>query len=317
MNESQEKLSGVCELVVLLSTRNGRSTLGAVLDGYVAQEWTGFSWEIIIVDNGSTDDTEALVHQYSGILPITLLYEPQPSKNRAMNRGLAGIRSTFLVLTDDDAIPEPDFLQAWWETAQNLPDYDLFGGRIEPKYPFAPPKWIGGTDYLCDMMFARRDLPEGPVAAGFIFGPNMAIRRRVLDDGLTFDESIGPNGTDPNYPMGSETEFLLRASRAGYRSYFVRRPRVRHIVRPYQMQPEFWLSRAYRNGRGTARMVLARHSTTGLLASARRAGVALLHGIIWAYFKLCPYAPSRNRARCLLHWMRGYRQEAATLYGSG
>lgn len=57
------------------------------------------------------------------------------------------------------------------------------------------------------MMFAKRDLPEGPVEAGAIYGVNMAVRRCVFEAGFRFDEIVGPNALDPNYPMGGETEF--------------------------------------------------------------------------------------------------------------
>lgn len=309
-DRSRGEQKGMSEIAVVLCTRNGEPTLGAVLEGYVSQETSGISWEMVIVDNGSTDETEAVVRGYQSRLPITLVYEPIPGKNRGLNRGLADVKAPFIIITDDDAVPAPNFLQSWWDTAQHLPDHDLFGGRIEPDFPSPPPEWIRRTDYLCAILFARCDMPEGSVEPVYIFGPNMAVRRRVLDAGLTFDESIGPNGTDPNYPMGAETEFLVRATQAGHRSYFTRGPLVRHIVRPHQMEPEFWFSRAYRSGRGVARLMLAQRARTGLGARMRRGALATLHRAIWLYWGLCPYQPSRQRAHWLLHWMRGFRQEA-------
>ena len=57
------------------------------------------------------------------------------------------------------------------------------------------------------MMFAHRDLPEGPIGADEIYGPNMAVRTSILDQGFRFDEKIGPNAEDPDYPTGGETDF--------------------------------------------------------------------------------------------------------------
>lgn len=296
------------DLTVILCTRNGEPTLDAVLDGYLKQQPGGFTWEIVIVDNGSTDGTAALIRRYQSRLPLSLVNEPVPGKNRALKRGLAGIQAAFIVMTDDDAVPAPNFLQAWWETAQRAPDYDLFGGRIEPDFPAPPPDWLKHAYRLCAILFAKSDLPEGAMAALHISGPNMAIRRRVLDAGITFDETIGPNGADPNYPMGSETDFCYRAARAGHRAYFARDPLVRHIVRPHQMEPGFWRSRLHRNGRGAARILLAERATrfrTWALWTVLAASQAAL----WLYSALCPYQAGRQRARLLLHWIPGFRQE--------
>ena len=80
----------------------------------------------------------------------------------------------------------------------------------------------------------------------------MAVRRAVFERGLRFDESIGPNGSDPLYPMGSETEFLRRAAKAGFAAWFTREPLVQHIVRPHQTMDSYLADRAYRHGRGIA-----------------------------------------------------------------
>jgi glycosyltransferase involved in cell wall biosynthesis len=298
------------DLTVLLCTRNGEPTLAAVLDGYVKQQLSGFTWEMVIVDNGSTDGTAALIRRYQSRLPLTLIYHPVLGKNRAVNRGLADIKAAFIVMTDDDAVPAPDFLQAWWEIAQRAPDYDLFGGRIEPDFPSPPPDWLKRAYRLCAILFARCDLPEGPMAATQICGPNMAVRRRVLDAGIAFNETIGPNGADPDYPMGSETDFCYRAARAGHRAYFARDPLVRHIVRPHQMEPGYWRSRVHRNGRGAARIVLTERATRFSIRTwALWAVLAVSQAALWLYSALCPYQAGRRRARLLLHWIPGFRQE--------
>lgn len=303
-----EPKAGVSDLTVILCTRNGEPTLGAVLDGYLAQHTRGFTWDMVIVNNGSTDGTAALVRRYQSQLPITLLDEPIPGKNRALNRGLARVATAFIVMTDDDAVPSPDFLQAWWETAQHMSDHDLFGGRIEPDFASPPPAWVQHTGYICASLFAKRDLPEGPMIATDIFGPNMAIRRRLLDAGMAFNEAIGPNGADPNYVTGSETEFCRRAAAAGHRAYFARGPLVHHIVRPHQLQPDFWWTRAFRNGRGNARILRGdRQSTSALKVKALQVLAAVGQGSLWVHSVLCPYHPSRQRARWLFHWLRGFR----------
>ena len=81
----------------------------------------------------------------------------------------------------------------------------------------------------------------------------MAVRSSVFENGFRFNENIGPNGSDPDYPMGSETEFCCRVAQSGVKAWFAKEPRVQHIVRSNQLTSSYWAKRAYRHGRGVAR----------------------------------------------------------------
>jgi len=99
-------------------------------------------------------------------------------------------------------------------------------------------------------VIADWDLPEGEHPAGKIWGPNMMVRRRVFDHGLRFNPMIGPAGN--NYVMGSETEFLLRASDAGHKAVYAPSALVYHQIRPEQLTHSWICGRAFRVGRGLA-----------------------------------------------------------------
>jgi hypothetical protein len=120
-----------------------------------------------------------------------------------------------------------------------------------------PPAWILRWRVPLDICFAvNAGLRSGPIAAQWVWGPNMAIRGAVLRAGHRFDTEVGPDGT-AIYPMGSETEFTRRLERAGHRAWFAADAVVRHMVRPEQMKLEWVLGRAYRCGLGAARAELA------------------------------------------------------------
>jgi hypothetical protein len=74
----------------------------------------------------------------------------------------------------------------------------------------------------------------------------------VFDKGIRFDERIGPRGK--SYPMGSETEFNLRLARLGHAAVYVPQATVRHQIRPEQMTRTWLVGRAFREGRGEARL---------------------------------------------------------------
>jgi glycosyltransferase involved in cell wall biosynthesis len=240
------------ELTILLATRNGEQVLPRTLDGYRRIAAPSVKWKIIVVDNGSTDSTPEIIRSFKSDLPLEALAQPIAGKNRALNTGLAGVEGRLVILTDDDAVPNPSFLAEWAKYLDFAPDYGLFGGSIAPLFDMPPPRWLTHRRLKFAMMFSERNLPEGPIEADDIYGPNMAVRASVLQQGFRFDEELGPNALDPDYPMGGETEFCRRVASARVKSWFASEPLVHHIVRPAQLTPAVWAKRAYRTGRGRA-----------------------------------------------------------------
>lgn len=246
--------NAVPDVTVLIATFNGAGVLRRTLGGYVSVAGNDPDWKIVVVDNASTDETAEVLEQFSSRLPLTYRYVGVPGKNLALNAGLSEIEGDFVILSDDDAIPQPGFLDAWRSTMQRYTDIDIFGGEVIPVFDVAPPDWFLRETPNFEALYAmRKGIPEGPIAPDQIFGPNMAVRRHVFAEGMRFSTEIGPNSSEPNYAMGSETEFCVRAVRQGYKSGFASVPRVHHIVRAQQVTPEFFRRRAYRLGRGIAK----------------------------------------------------------------
>lgn len=209
-------------------------------------------WEIIAVDNASTDNTANIIKSYIDKLPIRYLYEDKKGKNNALNSGVSLVKGNLIVFTDDDVIPESDWLVKLIGYANSCPDYAIFGGVIKPNWPRQPDKWI--LDYVplgVTYAVTNEDLIAGEIPPGLVWGANMAIRRDVFEAGYRFDTSVGPNGK--NYVMGSETEFTIRLHKLGYKSWFCKEAVVHHIIRDYQLNPEWIIKRAYRFGRSVYR----------------------------------------------------------------
>jgi glycosyltransferase involved in cell wall biosynthesis len=240
-------------LTVLFATRNGEDVLPRTLEGYCRVERPSHAWKIVVVDNGSEDLTPAILATFKERLPLETLRQPIAGKNRALNYGLSALEGDLVIITDDDAIPDSSFLKAWSRYLSNASDYEIFGGSIDPIFEVPPPKWIFKNKDQFDMLFAVRDLPEGPIAPDEIFGPNMAVRISIFASGFRFNENFGPNESDPHYPMGSETEFCCRVAQSGAKAWFAKEPRVRHMIRRNQLARAYWAKRAYRHGRGAAR----------------------------------------------------------------
>jgi glycosyltransferase involved in cell wall biosynthesis len=236
-------------LTVLMATHNGAQTLPRVFDAYARLTPPAGGWALVVVDNASTDDTPGILAAHRDRLPLIARHTAKRGKNVALNEGLADCAGDLVVLTDDDAIPDEDWLVALQAAASENPAYDTFGGRIDPVWPEGGcPEWVPRLVNMgATFAISPASMCEGPTPAARIWGPNMAIRHRVFEQGHRFDESVGPSAGQ--YMMGSEVEFTCRIERHGHRAWFAPGARVGHIVRARQLEPRWIIERGYRLGR--------------------------------------------------------------------
>jgi L-malate glycosyltransferase len=297
-------------LTVLFATRNGEHVLPRTLEAYCRVEEPSHAWKIVIVDNGSSDLTPSILTSFKKHLPLETIRHPVAGKSRALNSGLSALEGRLAILTDDDAIPASSFLTAWSRYLDICEDYEIFGGSIHARFEARPPKWIVKNEPQFDMLFAARDLPEGPIAPDEIFGPNMAVRSSVFVSGFRFNESIGPNGSDEHYPMGSETEFCCRVAQSGAKAWFAREPLVQHLVRSDQVTATYWAERAYRHGRGEARRVwqFGQPLPPSISRPFMLDQLACLRHRLQMF---SPFPLQRLNSVRAYHWRRGFRDEWA------
>jgi L-malate glycosyltransferase len=241
-------------LTVLIATFNGANTLPEVLRAYCRLEPPAGGWNLVIVDDGSTDQTADVVAGFRRRLPVTYVVEPRRGQNVARNRGLASVTGDLLVLSDDDVLPKPDWLRQLRSVADARSDFAIFGGPILPHWQSPPAPWIVDWVPLSVTFAVSSPAAEGSVAPRSLFSPNVAIRAHVFQAGYRFEETIGPNG--PDYPMGSETELLVRLEAAHFKAWYCQSAVVEHMIRAFQMNEAWILRRARRFGRGQYRLDL-------------------------------------------------------------
>jgi glycosyltransferase involved in cell wall biosynthesis len=301
-------------LTVLIATYNGAETLPEALSAYCALEPPDGGWKLVIVDNGSTDYTKEIIAPFHHRLPLNYLCEPKQGKNAALNMGLSNISGDLVVLTDDDVLPQPDWLRQIRLGANAQPSFSIFGGPILPKWERPPDDWILAWVPLGPTFTILDSLEEGPIHPRLVFGPNMAVRTDIFHSGYRFDETIGPKG--PNYAMGSEAEFLRRLANAGFKAWHCKSAVVHHIVRSFQMTKEWVLARAVRYGRGQYR--LAAKELPKLPASLWGVPVSLRLQILVQRLRLGCATLSRDaetlfRVRWELNFLNGKAVEARLL----
>lgn len=188
-------------VTVMVATHNRARLLGQTLEALIAQETPkNLGWEILVVDNGSTDGTLEVFRTMAMKAPGRLRYllEPRLGKSWALNAGIAVARGAVLALTDDDVSPAAD----WVATAATVLDrrgVDGAGGRILPRWEAEPPSWLLGSRQLLGYLAIMEHdepamLPVPPGRHPQVWGANMVFRRDALVALGGFDTRLGPVG---------------------------------------------------------------------------------------------------------------------------
>ncbi len=235
-------------MTVLFATRDRAEGVGRMLEALLSVQSPEGGWKLLVADNGSQDDTASVLERYADKLPLTVVHEPVAGKNRALNRAIAEIEGDLTVLTDDDVIPDHDWLIQLQRAAKAHPDATVFGGTVIPLWPGSRPAFISQKAVDFSILYALNEQPTGWCEAGVVFGPNMAVRTSVFTDGFTFAADVGPDNSRRAYVMGGESDFVLRVTAAGHRAWFVADARVQHMIRPSQLTEEWILRRYYLRG---------------------------------------------------------------------
>ncbi len=116
---------------VIIPTRNRAEMLQHTLEALTRQARA--PEEVIVVDNGSTDNTKQVVERFHGVLPIRYLYEPVPGAGWARNLGIRNATSEVLAFTDDDCIPDRDWLHFIELSFLRDPAIGMVAGKVTPK----------------------------------------------------------------------------------------------------------------------------------------------------------------------------------------
>lgn len=115
---------------VIVPVWNEKRRIDLCLDALAVQSLGRDRYEVIVVDNGSTDGTVALLRTREADGKISLLEEPAPGSYAARNRGLAAARGRWIAFTDGDCVPEPGWLEAALAAAKADPEVGVVAGRI-------------------------------------------------------------------------------------------------------------------------------------------------------------------------------------------
>ncbi len=223
-------------LSLILAIHNGAATLPRTLSALTRIALPSEGLEIIAVDNASTDQTGDILETYMARLPMTVLHEPRQGKSFALNTGIEHAKGDFLVFTDDDIIPEVNWLTAYMDAAERHPGIGIFAGQVRHEWDAPPPRWLKhlagvGKSYAGTPI----DMGEQTVSPGAVKGNNLMIRRSTMAH-TRFAENSGVNFCGEGQSTGGEdTLFAKEIAALGNDILFVPDACIRHIVRANQV----------------------------------------------------------------------------------
>jgi glycosyltransferase involved in cell wall biosynthesis len=236
---------------VIIATHNRADELRQTIRSIAGLDVTG-RWELIVVDNKSTDHTRAVVEGEIAAFPgeLRYLYEGEQGKYAALNTGIRAARGAIIAVTDDDARVEPDWLQ---QSVAGLArhDCDYVGGKVLPLWRGTPPKWLphrGGWHWA---VLGLQDHGDAPLEFGvnnvpWPLGINIVARREAYERIALFDNQLGRTaGTLRNQ---AQREWHLRARAAGMRGFYVPEMVVHHVVEPERLTKQYFRRWYYWHG---------------------------------------------------------------------
>lgn len=241
-------------LSVIIPTRDRAPLLKQCLESLCEQQFPVDRFEVIVIDNGSTDDTAAVSREFSERLPAFRYYfEPVPGQHTGRNLGLLRADGEILVYGDDDIIAAPTWLAAIDEAFQDS-DVVLVGGRNVPNYEALPPEWVEslwrsdgvgrwlGYYSVCDFGDEVRDI--SPI---YVYGCNFSIRKSFLQEIGGFHPDVMPKENMifmGDGDTGVSRELIKRGLTARYQP----KAMVHHLVAKSRMTEEYLLHRMFGQG---------------------------------------------------------------------
>lgn len=236
------------KISAIICTFNRAGYLPKSIQSLVNQTLKTDSYEIIVIDNCSTDDTKKIVTEdFADIANLLYIYEPIQGLSQARNTGWQKARGEYIAYLDDDAIACDRWLEKIIEAFETVtPKPGVVGGKIEPIWEVPRPSWLSDNLVLGLTVLNWSDTPLFLDKHQWVAGANIAYPRYLLEEMKGFETSLGRKGTK----LLSCEENLLHArlKAEGYKIYYDPAIAVRHHIPASRLVPDWHIKRQYWNG---------------------------------------------------------------------
>jgi len=264
---------------VAICTHNRAAELKEALFSLLAQRFKG-SYEVIVVDNCSTDHTKRVVEEFRNMvnIPVRYIYEGRLGLSVARNRALREARGEYVLFLDDDATASEHWIDGIVSLFESDRRIGCVGGKIEPAWEGGEPPWLPPENRsLYSILNYAEDIVE-MVRPAVPFGANMAFRKSVFDAVAPFREDLGRVG---NNLLSSEESELIERIRALYSVYYTPYASVVHKIPRSRISKKWLLRRIY--WQGVSKAVASPRKTAIFVKSLLKLPLFLVLAVAFAY----------------------------------
>ncbi len=241
------------KISVIVCTYNRSRFLPPLLNSLAEQKLPAPAYEVVLVNNRSTDDTESVCKAWARAhrqIQLSYVVENRQGLSHARNRGIQEATGDVLAFVDDDALVPPHYLQTLYDHFVAHPESDAAGGKIRLMFEGKEPPWL--NRYISPMLgyfdwgekekpFRGRQYPRGS---------NMAFRRRVFEQAGGFDVRMGRTGR--HLLGGEEKAFFARFRAQGFRGVYLPGAWLYHLVPQERLAMDYLKKQAEGIGRSEA-----------------------------------------------------------------
>lgn len=209
-------------------------------------------YEVLVIDNGSTDNTKNVFEESSRKVPnIKYYYEPEHGLSNARNKGLSIASGEYVAFLDDDAIASPEWLEKILEAFETFkPRPGVIGGKIEPIWESVPPSWFTDTLLRSISIIHWSEKPAYINDYQWLAGTNIAYPKEIIESVGGFDITLGR--VQNNLMSGEETLVNEKIRENGYGILYSPDIVVKHLVPGNRVNKRYLIYRHYWDGYSTA-----------------------------------------------------------------
>jgi len=243
--EAPKKISAI------ICTHNRCLNLKGAILSLQKQNFPFSDYEIIVVDNRSTDNTKAVVEEMNSQkgVQVGYFFEEKLGLSQSRNTGFANANGEIVAFIDDDAIADPAWLAHLTKVYKEERDTICVGGKVILKWEVSKPRWWDPSfnrEFGVDHGDERKELKY----PHFPYGTNISFKRSFFQQHGGFNVSLGRKGSKL---LGwEETDVCLRIEKSGGRIFYEPNAIVHHIISFDRIKRSFIFKRSYWHGRSHA-----------------------------------------------------------------
>lgn len=229
------------ELSVVICTYNREKFLRDSLDSIAQQTAAKAVFELIIVNNNSTDQTDEISRSFVAEHPnlqVRYVIEKQQGLSFARNRGIVEAKGRYITFIDDDAIAAPNFIEQILDFFHHHPEAIAVGGKVLAKFETEPPSWL--NPYSASLYFSHYDKGDQLFqyeGAAYPIGCNMTFRKHFFDEHGDFNTQLGRIGKNG---LGGEEKAVFATIRAiGKPYYYDPEQVVQHQIDAFRIEKPY------------------------------------------------------------------------------